>query len=114
MKTTVVSEEPISMYDLKKTLEVIKARDKELGFRAAKTEEYLKSFARLDDKKVAELKKKLEDLSIPRLKAEHINKLVDILPGDVEDVRLVLNSYSITVTNENLAKIADVIKDYRK
>ena len=114
MKLRVLSEESISIYDLRKKLEEIKKRDTELGFRAAKTEEYLKSFAKLDDKKVADLKKKLEDLAIPRLKGDHISKLIDILPGDVEEVRLVLNSYSITVTNENLAKIADVIKEYRK
>ncbi len=114
MKTTVVSEEAISIYDLKKSLEEIKKRDPELGFRAAKTEEYLHSFAKLDDKKVASLKKKLEELNIPRFKTEHIAKLADLLPNDVEDVRLVLNSYSITITNENLVKIADVIKEFRK
>ena len=114
MKTTIISEEPISIYDLKKSLDKIKKRDQELGFRAAKVEEYLRNFAKLDSKKVDELKKKLEELNIPRFKQEHICKLADIMPVDVDDVRLVLNSYSITITNENLAKIADVIKEYKK
>lgn len=114
MKATVTSEEPISMYDLKKHIEDIKKRDAELGFRAVKTEEYLNSFAKLDHKKAEELKKKIEDLNIPRLKSEHICKLIDVMPNDAEDVKLVLNAYSITVTNENIAKIADVIKEYKK
>jgi DNA-directed RNA polymerase subunit F len=114
MKVTAISEEPISIYDLKKTLADIKQRDGELGFRGTKTEEYLINFAKLDAKKVEDLKKKLEELNIPRLKQEHICKLADVLPGDVEDIKLVLASYSVTITNENLAKIADVIKDHRK
>ena len=114
MKIKLISEEPISIYDLKKELDKIKDRDTELGFRGAKVEEYLKSFVKLDEKKVQDIKKKLADLNIPRLRQEHICKLIDVLPGDLEDVRLVLASYSITITNENLAKIADVIKEYRK
>jgi len=114
MKVTMISEEPISIYDLKKSLDEAKKRDGELGFRAAKTDEYLKNFAKLDEKKVEALRKKVEELNVPRLKNEHICKLIDVLPGDADDVRLVLNSYSVTITNENLAKIADVIKEYRK
>jgi len=114
MKTTVISEEPISIYDLKESLESIKKRDTELGFRAAKTEEYLISFAKMDKKKSESIKKKIEELGIPRLKAEQINKLLDIMPADLEDVRLVLASYAMTLTNENLAKIADVIKENKK
>ncbi len=114
MKAKILSEEPISIYDVKKALKEIKERDKELGFRAAKTEEYLINFAKADQKKIEELKKKIQELNIPRLKQEHICKIADIMPADVEDLKLVLASYSITVTNENLVKIADVIKEYKK
>ena len=37
----IVSETPINMHQLKNELEKIKKRDKELNFRANKTEEYL-------------------------------------------------------------------------
>lgn len=114
MKTTIISEEPISIYDLKESLESIKKRDKELGFRSAKTDEYLHAFAKSDEKKIEAVKKKVEELNIPRLKQEHICKLVDIMPKDSEEVKLVLASYSVTITNENLVKIADVIKEFKK
>ena len=114
MKVTILLEEPISVYDLQQELEAIKARDGELGFRAAKTDEYLQKFAKLDIKKAADLKKKLEELNIPRLRTEHVCKLVDVLPVDSEDIKMVLSAYSVTVTNENVAKIADVIKEHRK
>ena len=114
MKTTIVSEEAISIYDLKAELDRIQTRDTELGFRANKTQEYLNSFAKLDVSKAMELKKKIEELGIPRMKQEHICKLLDVLPTDSEDVKLALNSYSVTLTNENAAKIADVIKTNKK
>ena len=114
MRAKILAEEPISIYDLKAELEKIKSRDKELGFRAAKVEEYLHNFAKADENKIHEIKKKIHDLAIPRLREEQVCKLIDIMPHDVEEVRLVLASYSITVTNENLAKIADVIKEHRK
>jgi DNA-directed RNA polymerase subunit F len=114
MKVKVTGEEPISIYDLQKSLELIKARDTELGFRAVKTEEYLQKFAKLEQKQVDELKKKLEGLGIARLKPEHVSKLIDLLPVDSEDIKLVLSAYSVTITNENIMKIADVIKEYKK
>lgn len=114
MKLTIVSEQPMSIYDVQKQMSEIKKRDAELGFRSAKTDEYIQKFAKLDEKKATELRKKLEDLNIPRMRPEYICKLIDILPGDAEDIKLVLSAYSVTVTNENVAKIADVIKEYRK
>jgi len=114
MKLQIISEKPMSIYDVQKELEKIKKRDTELGFRAQKTEEYLQKFAKLDEKKATELKKKLEDLNIPRIRDEQINKLVDIMPIDADDIRLVLSAYSTTVTNENIVKIADVIKEFKK
>ena len=113
-KAKILSEEPMSIYDVQQALEMIKKRDAELGFRAAKTDEYLQKFAKLDEKKAAELKKKLEELAISRVKSEHIAKLIDVLPADADDVKLVMSMYSVTITNENAAKIADVIKEYRK
>ena len=113
-KAKILSEEAISIYDLKKSLSAIKKRDEELGFRAAKTEEYIKSFAKLDAKSVDAIKKELEALEIPRMKSEHICKLLDILPTDEDDVKLVLQGYTLTVTNDNIKKIADVIKSHKK
>ena len=69
-----------------------------------------------EEEKVKEYdeKKKIDELGIPRMKQEHICKLLDVLPSDAEDVKLTLNSYSVTLTNENAAKIADVIKTNKK
>lgn len=95
---------------LKEELEKIKKRDKELNFRAARTEEYLQHFATLKDSE--ELHKKIEVLDIPRLKEQHIVKIVDILPKTVDELKAVLQGYTITLNNENLKKIVEVIDKF--
>ena len=106
----ILSEKPIGMVELKNELESIKKRDKELNFRATKTEEYLQQFTMV--KNSEGLVKKLEDLKIPRLKDAHITKIVDILPTTLEDLKAVLQGYSLTVNNENLNKIVETVNGF--
>ena len=109
-----ITEEPITMAELKEELSKIKKRDEALNFRAEKTEEYLNQFAVLKEKQAKELFKKIESLDVPRLKPEHIVKLIDILPTTQDEVKLVLQGYTITVTKENVKRIADAIQEFTK
>jgi len=54
----------------------------------------------------------LEDLKIPRLKDTHITKIIDILPTTLEDLKAVLQGYSLTVNNENLNKIVETVNGF--
>ncbi len=112
MKTNIVSETPMSMAELKDRLESVRKRDKELNFRAQKTMEYLEQFVKLNAEKAAELKAKIEKLEISRLKEQQVQKIIDILPSSVNDVKLVLQGYAVSVTNENIKKIADTVKEF--
>ena len=98
----IMSETPINMAQLKEELAKIKKRDKELNFRATKTEEYLNQFVTL--KNPNELVEKLTKLDIPRLKENHINKIVDTLPATVKDLKVILHG--------NLKKIADTVNSF--
>ncbi len=108
----IINETPISMNELKKELEKIKKRDKELNFRATKTEEYLQQIS--SSKKADELYEKLSKLNIPRLKEQHIRKIIDILPTTLRDLKVVLQGYTLTVNNDNIKKIADAIIKFVK
>jgi len=110
-KPQIQGESPVTMAELKEELAKIKARDNALNFRAEKTQEYLDQFVTLDESAAKELMKKIEDLQVPRLRNEHIVKLLDILPITPEEVKLVLQGYTITVTKENLKRVADVIQE---
>jgi len=111
-KPELINEKPIPMYELKEELEKIKKRDEELEENAKASEEYLKKFLKIKKQEAEKLKQELEKLNIPRLKEQHIAKIIDLLPKTPEDVKLVLEGYSITITNENIKKIAECVSKY--
>ena len=108
----ILSEQPITMVELKEELKRIKKRDEELNFRANRTEEYLNMFVTLTDKQAEEMKKKIEDLNIPRLKDEHIVKVIDLLPASEEETKSILSQFTVSVTNDNIKAITDIVAGY--
>ena len=110
-KPTILEAKPISMVELKERLNSIKERDSELNARAARVESYLNLFAKIPTEKAAELKKRIKELEIPRLKEEVIIKLIDILPKDEESVKAVLQGFPTAVSQENIKRIAQLIKE---
>ena len=112
VKPEIISEKPITLTELKQEIDKIKKRDKELNFRVGKTEEYLSHFLTLSKAKEEELIKKLEKLNVPRLRDIHTTKIVDILPKTVDELKIILQGYTITVNNDNLKKIVDALKDF--
>jgi DNA-directed RNA polymerase subunit F len=111
-KPQIISENPITMAELKEELKQIRKRDKELNFRAAKTEEYLKQFVTISEKDAEGLTKKLEALNVPRLKDVHIKKMVDLMPKTADEVKAILSAYTVTVNNENVKKITETITEF--
>ena len=111
-KPQIIQEHAISLVEVKDELAKIKKRDGELNFRANKTEDYLNTIVKISRKKAKDLYKALEDLQIPRLKDSHLKKMVDILPKTLKEVNVVLQAYTLTVSNENMQKIADVVAQH--
>lgn len=110
MKNKIITEEAMGLTEVKSILQKVAKDEGELNFRAAKTLEYLKEFAKHSDKKAKELVKALEDLKISRLKPQHILKLVDTMPTIAQDVKVVMQGYALTITNESAQKIANALK----
>lgn len=106
----IISETPINIYILKKEIDMVKKRDKELDFRAAKTEEYLNNTGAYDN--AEQLFDKIMKLNIPRLKENQIHKIIDIMPPAVKDLKVVLQAYPITISNEGMKKIAETISEF--
>ncbi|MFP4403797.1 MAG: hypothetical protein ACOC3X_02750 [Nanoarchaeota archaeon] len=111
-KPQIIEENAIPIYELKNEIEKIKKRDNELSFRAQKTEEYLNTIDVLSLKKGKELYNEIEKLKIPRLKSDHIYKIIDIFPKDIDSIKLILQGYTITVSQENMKKIVEIIKKH--
>ena len=111
-KPKLLSETPITMAELKKDISRIRKRDTELGFRSQKTEEYLNTFCHLSDSKASEMLDELRKLEIPRAQDDMLVKLVDILPLTIDELKVVLQGYTVAVSKEQHQKIMDVIKKY--
>ena len=111
-KPKLIEESAINMSELREELTKIQKRDGELSFRANKTMEYLNNVVTLPIKPARELYEKIEKLGIPRLKDSHIHKIVDILPGTVEELKTIIQGYTLTITQENLKKIVDTVSPY--
>ncbi|HII29900.1 TPA: hypothetical protein HA317_02450 [Candidatus Woesearchaeota archaeon] len=105
----VINDEPITMVELREELARIEKRDKEPSFRVGRTTEYLNAFVQLSPQKAEEFKKRILELNIPRIKDEHIDKIIDVMPASVEELKSVLMGYMITVNNENIKKIMNAV-----
>lgn len=113
-KPEILDKKPLTIMELKSELEKAQKRDEELGFRAGKALDYANTFVSLSKKAHDELKKKLEDLNIPRLKEDQQAKIVDMLPKSVAELDVILQGYTITVNKENKQKIINVVKEFLK
>jgi len=114
VKPTIIEEAPITMGELKKELETIKTKYKDLNFRSQRTLDHLQEFVTLKDKQVTELKEKITKLDIPRLKEEYVCKIIDVLPKSLEDLKALMQGYTVTVNNDNLKKIVDAVNSVVK
>lgn len=103
---------PISLTELKQELEIIQKRDEELSYRSGKSLEYVNAFVTLSKTAHKDLKKKIEQLKIPRFKEDHVCKVIDMLPQSVAELDVILQGYTLTVSKENKAKIIGVVKDF--
>ena len=110
-KPEILEKQPISLVEVKSVLNKLKKRDEELGFRAGKTEEYVSQVVKLTQKQAGELAKKIQELEIPRLKDEHVVKIVDTVPKSVAELKILFQGYALTVSNDNLSKVAAVIDE---
>ncbi|MCB9359183.1 hypothetical protein H6503_04590 [Candidatus Woesearchaeota archaeon] len=108
----ILNQTPVTMAEVKDELTKIQKKAGELNYRANKTLAYLQEFSKLSTAKSKELREKIEGLNIPRLKDEHIVKIVDTLPKFQEEVKSLLSGYTITITNDNAKKIADTVSSF--
>ena len=108
----IVEEVPLGLAEIKAELETIKKRDEEISARASRMEDYLNQFSTLSKGESVKLVDELNKLNIPRLRDPHIIKIVDLIPETVDDIKNILQGYTLTVTNDNLKKIVDVTSKF--
>ncbi|SRR3989344_3074489 len=106
----IINESPVTMAELKEKIEDIKKRDKELKPRTLKTHEYLERFVSIKGKDAVKIKEQLLKLQISRIKERHIAKIIDIMPKDIETLKLIFVGENVTLKQDDLEKILEALK----
>jgi DNA-directed RNA polymerase subunit F len=105
----VIKEVPLTMAELKDKLSQIK-KNHDLSFRATKALEYLNTFAKQKPKDAEEMKKKIQDLNIIRLKETHIVKIIDLEPKDADSLKAILATENVTLRPEDMKRVIECVQ----
>lgn len=108
----VINEKPLSIIEVKEMLNDLKKKNGELNERATKTKEHIDSVVNLSKKEAAELREKIIKLNIPRFKDRHIDKLIEIMPADMDSIRVLFSGESIALNPDDIKQIIAIMKDY--
>lgn len=107
-----IEEEGLSLVDVKSALDKIEKRDTTLNYLSTKSKDYLHSFVILSSSKKEELHKKLLELQLTRLKEEHISKITDFLPKTVNELKIVLLAYPLSLPKKDQESIVAAVQEF--
>lgn len=105
---TIIEETPVTLSEIKDQLKGIEKEGK-LSFRGEKTKNYVENFDLLDSKEMKKFSEEISNLNIPRLRDRHIVKILDIMPKDLDSLKILLSGETLTISSEDMKKILDVI-----
>ncbi|MFQ5531043.1 MAG: hypothetical protein ACE5ES_00345, partial [Candidatus Nanoarchaeia archaeon] len=72
---------------------------------------FLKKYISLKPEKAKELRKKLEDLDLMKIKPEHIVKIIDLIPEDSEDINKIFTD--VGLDEDETKKILETVKPFK-
>ena len=114
MEAKIVSEQPISLSELKIEINKVKSQEKESSIRVTKVEDYLNSMAPLPPEKEKDLIKAVKKLDVPRLKDQHLVKIADMVPHTLDDFKVIMQGYAISISADNMKKIVETVNSVIK
>lgn len=106
-----IGEKSLSLAEVKAWLEKIEKRDGTLNYLSGKSKDYVDGFAVPSSAKKGELHKKLADLQLARLKEEHINKIIDFLPQTVNELKIVLLAYPLSLPKKDQESVVAAVQE---
>ena len=94
---------------IKKTLEK-KEKEKELSYEQKNALEHLRKFSKISEKSAAEMTEELE--KIDRLKEKHIVSIINHMPQDLEELRVLFANEVSSISDDDKKKIISIVKKY--
>jgi DNA-directed RNA polymerase subunit F len=105
----VESEKFIAWPLIKKTLEK-KEKEKELSYEQKNALDHLRKFSKVSEKAAAEMAEELG--KIDRLKEKHIMSIINHMPQDLEELRVLFANEVASISEDDRKKIISIVKKY--
>lgn len=105
------NEKVVPFIGVKKILNQ-KAKEKSLSYEQKNTLEYLRKFYKFSEKSVNQLINELK--KIEKLNDRLIINIVNLLPQDLDDLRLLFANERVVLTEEEKKQILNVVKEFSK
>lgn len=112
MEPKIVSQTPVTLAELKDEVARMKQRDKEPSIRVTRMEDYLAAFIEISPEQGKALHAAITKLAINRLKEEHICKIVDLLPKTANELKVIMQGYAVSLTNDAISKIVELVNEF--
>lgn len=106
----VLESEPIPIAKVKKLLNEF-SQEKELLYEQNLTLDHVTKFSKASAKNAEELIAKLEKEK--DLKKKHAVRIADLMPEDLDDLRLLFAKERIAIKNDEMESILEIIDEYR-
>jgi len=105
--------EPISIIEVRELAsEIIKEKkdEKEENINAKRIISFSKKFSKLKKEEIEKLKEEINALGILKIKPVYLEKIIEILPQDADDVRKIF--IDVNLDQNEISQIIEVIKKY--
>ncbi len=96
---------------IRKSKPLSMAESKEFIDSKAEIISFINKFTKLKHEKAKELREKIENLNMVKIKETHICKIIDLLPKDKEDINKIF--VDVSLDQDETQKILDTIKDFK-
>lgn len=72
---------------------------------------FIKGFTKLNLKEAKELRKKIQDLELMKLKSEQITKIIELMPENQEDLNKIF--VDVKLDEDESKKVLETVKEFR-
>lgn len=87
-----------------------KEKQKELGYEQKNALEHLRKFCKMSEKNFNEIKEELK--KIEKLNERQITNIINLLPQNLDELRVIFANERIVLSEEDKKKILDIVKKF--
>jgi DNA-directed RNA polymerase subunit F len=106
-----VKDEKVTSWIEAKKILMKMEKEKELGYEQKNALEHLRKFCKTPELKAEKILNELR--KIEKLKDKHIVNILNFLPENLDDVRIIFANERVVLTEDDKKKILKIVKDNR-